>query len=372
MGRRPVQIELTADERAALEAYARRSNITYSVGVRARIVLMATEGLPARVISARLDCTRSVVNKWRARFVKDRLEGLYDAPRSGAPRSVTDEKIEQIIKLTLETAPPGATHWSTRSMAKRSGLGRQMVSEIWRAFGLKPHRTETFQLSKDPLFVDKVRDVVGLYMNPPANAMVLSVDEKSQVQALNRTQPVLPLGRGTVERRTPEYHRNGTTTLFAALDVATGKVIGECLPRHRAIEFVKFLRIIDRSTPKELDLHLILDNYATHKAPPVKAFLARHTRFHIHFIPTHSSWLNLVESLFGNLTEKQLKRGSHHSVDELKQAIVAFLDATNSSPKPFMWTKSADEILDNLARYCVDVLDKHAPPKRSRTTRTPH
>lgn len=372
IGRRPLKIELTDEERAALEAYARRSTVSYSVGVRARIVLMAAEGLPARIICERVDCTRSVVNKWRGRFMRDRLNGLYDAPRSGAPRTVSDEKIEQVIKLTLETKPDGATHWSTRSMAQRSGLGRQTVSEIWRAFGLKPHRTETFQLSTDPLFVDKVRDVVGLYMNPPENALVLSVDEKSQVQALNRTQPILPLGRGGVERRTPEYHRNGTTTLFAALDVKTGQVIGECLPRHRAVEFVKFLRTIDRSTDKNLDLHLIVDNYATHKAPPVQAFLARHPRFHLHFIPTHSSWLNLVESFFGVLTEKQLKRGSHHSVEELKQAISAFVDATNASPKPFVWTKSADEILDNLVRYCADVLDKHAPEKRARTSRTTH
>lgn len=356
IGRPPVRVELTDDERATLEAFARRTTVAYSVGVRARIVLLAAEGLPARVIGERLGCGRAVVNKWRSRFIADRLDGLYDAPRSGAPRTVTDERVEEVIQRTLETKPDGATHWSTRSMAKEMGLGRQTVSQIWRAFGLKPHRTETFQLSTDPLFVDKVRDVVGLYLNPPANALVLSVDEKSQVQALNRTQPILPFGRGQDERRTPEYHRNGTTTLFAALDVATGNVIGQCMKRHRAVEFVKFLRTIDRATDRSLELHLVLDNYATHKAPPVKAFLARHPRFHLHFIPTHSSWLNQVEALFGILTEKQLKRGSHHSVDELVRAIKEFLDAHNADPRPFVWTKSADEILDSLARFCGDVL----------------
>jgi transposase len=257
-------------------------------------------------------------------------------------------------------------------MAKEMGVGRQTVSQVWRAFGLKPHRTETFQLSTDPLFVDKVRDVVGLYLNPPANALVLSVDEKSQVQALNRTQPILPFGRGQNERRTPEYHRNGTTTLFAALDVATGNAIGQCMKRHRAVEFVKFLRTIDRATNRSLELHIVLDNYATHKAPPVKAFLARHPRFHLHFIPTHSSWLNQVEALFGILTEKQLKRGSHHSVDELVRAIQEFLDAHNADPRPFVWTKSADEILDNLARFCGDILGGRPDEKGSRTSRTPH
>lgn len=359
VGRPPVRVELTDDERAALEAYSRRTSAAYRVVLRARIVLLAAEGLPAREISERLGCTPAVVNKWRGRFRRMGLDGLYDAPRSGAPRTVSDDKVEEVVKLTLETKPAGATHWSTRAMAKRAGIGRQTVSEIWRAFGLKPHRTETFQLSSDPLFIDKVRDVVGLYLNPPENALVLSVDEKSHVQALNRTQPMLPLGRGDVERRTPEYHRNGTTTLFAALDVATGNVIGECMRRHRAIEFVKFLKVIDKSTDATLDLHLVLDNYATHKAPPVRAFLQRHPRFHLHFIPTHSSWLNQVEAMFGMLTEKQLKRGSHHSVDELVAAIRAFLDAHNADPAPFVWTKTADEILDNLARYCGAILDRH-------------
>lgn len=358
-GRPPVQIELTADEREQLESFARRTKIDYSIGLRARIILMAAEegGHPSRVISDRLGCAKHTVDKWRGRFRVNRMDGLYDAPRSGAPRTVTDEMIEEVVKLTLETKPDGASHWSTRLMAERVGLSRQKISEIWRAFGLKPHRAETFQLSTDPFFVDKVRDVVGLYMNPPDNALVLSVDEKSQIQALNRTQPVLPMRPGQLERRTPEYSRNGTTTLFAALDVVTGEVVGRMYPRHRAIEFVKFLRVLDRETDRALELHLILDNYATHKAPAVKAFLQRHPRFHLHFIPTHSSWLNLVESFFAVLTTRQIKRGSHHSVSELQAAIQEFLDAHNDQPKPFVWTKSADEILDNLTRFCGAVLE---------------
>jgi len=356
-GRPPVRLELTNEERSALEAYARRTTVAYSIGLRARIVLLAAEGLPAHEICSRLGCSRSIVSKWRNRFRDLRLDGLYDAPRTGAPRTVSDERVEEIVKLTLEAKPEGATHWSTRSMAKSAGVSRQTVSEVWRAFGLKPHRVETFQLSTDPLFIDKVRDVVGLYLNPPANAVVLSVDEKSQVQALNRTQPILPLGRGQLERHTPEYHRNGTTTLFAALDVATGNVIGECFPRHRAVDFVKFLRVIDRSTDKNLDLHLVLDNYATHKAPPVRAFLQRHPRFRLHFVPTHASWLNQVEAFFSILTERQLKRASHHSVADLIGAIHQFLDAHNEDPTPFVWTRTADQILDNLARYCGSVIE---------------
>lgn len=362
-GRPPVKIELTDEEREQLEAILRRRTAEVRMSQRAQIVLLASEGLPAHVIADRVGCTRAIVNKWRARFRDHRLGGLGDAPRSGAPRTVTDEKVEQVIALTLESKPKGATHWSTRQMAKEAGIGRQTVSQIWRAFGLKPHLAETFQLSTDPLFVDKVRDVVGLYLNPPDNALVLSVDEKSQIQALNRTQPVLPMRPGQLERGTPEYRRNGTTTLFAALDTVTGSVVAECLPRHRAVEFVKFLRLIDRSTDKTLDLHLVLDNYATHKAPAVMNFLKRHPRFHLHFIPTHSSWLNQVEAFFAILTERQIKRGSHYSVKELIAAIEAFLEAHNANPRPFVWTKTADEILDNLARYCGTVLDTHGAKK---------
>lgn len=363
LGRPPVKIELTGAERAELEAVIRRRTAEVRTSQRARIVLLASDGLAAHVIAERVGCTPAVVYKWRKRFEQFRMDGLGDAPRSGAPRTVTDEKVEEVIALTLESKPKGATHWSTRQMAMATGISRQTVSDIWRTFSLKPHLAETFQLSTDPLFVEKVRDVVGLYLNPPANALVLSVDEKSQIQALSRTQPVLPMRPGQIERGTPEYRRHGTTTLFAALDVATGNVIGECLPRHRAVEFVKFLRLIDRSTEKDLDLHLVLDNYATHKAPPVLSFLRRHPRFHLHFIPTHSSWLNQVEAFFAILTERQIKRGSHYSVKELEAAIQAFLDAHNEAPKPFVWTKTADEILDNLARYCGAVLDTHAPKK---------
>lgn len=359
VGRKPVEIELTDEERSELEGFSRRTTIDFSVGLRARIILLSATpgGLPSRTVAERLGCSTYTVDKWRTRFRKGGVDGLFDAPRSGAPRTITDEMVEEVVKLTLETKPDGASHWSTRQMAEKVGLSRQKVSEIWRAFGLKPHRSETFQISKDPFFVDKVRDVVGLYLSPPDNALVLSVDEKSQIQALNRTQPILPMRPGQLERRTPEYNRNGTTTLFAALDVATGAVIGSMFPRHRAVEFVKFLRVIDRSTPKDLDLHLILDNYATHKAPAVKAFLQRHPRFHLHFIPTHSSWMNQVEAFFSILTTRQLKRGSHHSVAELKAAIQEFLDAHNDAPKPFKWTKSADDILDNLARYCGAVIE---------------
>ena len=270
---------------------------------------------------------------------------------------MTDEKVEEVVRLTLETLPEGATHWSTRQMAKRARVSQSAVSRIWRAFGLKPHRAETFQLSRDPFFIEKLRDVVGLYLDPPDRALVLSVDEKSQIQALIRTQPVLPLRPGQLEGRTPEYSRNGTTSLFAALDVATGHVIGRCYRRHRTKEFVKFLRLIDRSVDPSLDLHLVLDNYATHKAPAVKAFLNRHPRFHLHFTPTHASWLNQVEGFFAILTNRQLRRGSHHSVAELERAIREFLDAHNKEPRPFRWTKTADEILDKLARYCGALLE---------------
>lgn len=253
-------------------------------------------------------------------------------------------------------------------MADRTGLSKDSIARIWRTFGLKPHRSETFQLSTDPFFVDKVRDVVGLYMNPPTNAVVLSADEKSQIQALNRTQPLLPMRPGQLERRTPEYQRNGTTTLFAALNVATGNVLGKCFPRHRAVEFVKFLRLIDRSVPKHLDVHLIVDNYATHKGAPAKAFLAKRPRFHLHFTPTHASWLNQVETFFSILTSRQLQRSSHHTVRQLEGAIYEFLEVHNDDPKPFVWTKSADEILNDLARYCGDVLDAHGPSGNSTRT----
>jgi transposase len=285
-----------------------------------------------------------------------RLDGLHDGPRPGAPRTIDDDKVEEVIVRTLESTPKGATHWSTRQMAKAVGISHDSVSRIWRAFGLKPHRSETFQLSADPLFVEKVRDVVGLYMRPPDNAVVLCVDEKSQVQALDRTQPVRPMQPGRTERRTPEYRRHGTTSLFAALDVATGNVIGKCFRRHRAVEFRKFLNLVDKEVPDDLDVHVIVDNYSTHKAPEIKPWLARHPRFHFHFIPTHSSWLNQVERWFGLLTDKQIKRGSHRSVPTLECAIYEFVEAHNEDSQPFKWVKTADEILAKIKRFCQRTL----------------
>lgn len=279
------------------------------------------------------------------------------------PRRISDERIEKIVVATLESKPAGATHWSTRQMAKHSGLSQSTIGRIWRTFGLKPHRADTHTLSTDPLFVEKVRDVVGLYMSPPENALVLSFDEKSQIQALNRTQPILPMKPGQIEKHTPDYERHGTTTLFAALNVATGNVIGKCYRRHRSLEFRKFLEHVDQVVPEDLFIHLILDNYATHKSPMIHRWLLKHPRFHLHFIPTHSSWLNLVERWFALLTERQIKRGAHTSVLQLETAIRKFMELSNQSPKPFVWTKSASEVLDNVARFALRQLQAHAPTK---------
>jgi transposase len=283
--------------------------------------------------------------------VAQRLDGLLDEPRPGAPRKITDDAVEAVITQTLETMPRGATHWSTRQMARQVGLSHATIGRIWRAFGLQPHRTEHFQLSKDPLLVEKVRDIVCLYMNPPDHALVLCVDEKSQIQALNRTQPLLPLRPGQAERRTHDYERHGTTTLFAALDVATGFVIGECHKRHRAIEFRNFLDTLDATVPADKDVHIILDNYGTHKAPTVKRWLDKRPRYHLHFTPTHGSWSNQIERWFGLLTERQSKRGAHCSLAELKRAIHEFLAAHNATPKPFVWTRTADDILASITRF---------------------
>jgi transposase len=362
-GRPTALIELTAEERAELKRYLRRGTIERRLAQRAHIVLLCAEGRTNQDVAEVVGVTPGTVGKWRKRFAEDRLDGLSDLDRPGGPRKITDELVEELVVRTLESTPKGETHWSTRAAAKVSGMSASSVGRIWRAFGLKPHRTETFQLSTDPHFIDKVRDVVGLYMDPPDNALVLCVDEKSQIQALNRTQPVLPLKRGQVERHTPEYQRNGTTTLFAALDVATGQVIGKCYSRHRAVEFKKFLAHIRRNVPEDLDVHIIVDNYSTHSAPRVKRWLARNPRFHIHFIPTHASWLNEVESWFSILTSKAIKRGSHTSVAQLKNAIETFLDAWNEHPTPFVWKKTADEILANVARYCVRTLDGREDPE---------
>ena len=358
-GRPTAEISLSDDEREVLRRYVRRGKTSQQLALRSRIVLECAKGQFNGQVASKLGVTPQTVGKWRARFAADRIDGLVDAPRPGTPRQIGDDKVEEVIVMTLETMPKGASRWSTREMAKKANISKDTVARIWRAFGLKPHRSETFQLSTDPDFVEKVRDVVGLYMDPPNNAVVLSVDEKSQIQALNRTQPLLPMRPGQLERRTPEYSRNGTSTLFAALDVATGGVIGKCFRRHRATEFLKFLKIIDKRVEPELDVHLIMDNYATHKTPAVMNWLTKHPRFHMHFIPTHSSWLNQVEGWFGILTEKQLKRGSHYSVRELEADIYEFLDAHNDSAAPFKWIKSADEILAKIARYCADTVKIH-------------
>lgn len=359
-GRPVTPVVLTADERHTLDSLAHRSRSAPQLARRARIIVACADGGATTRIARRLRVSATTVCKWRARFLQDRLDGLYDEPRPGAPRTVTDDQVEQVIVRTLETTPRGATHWSTRGMAKASGLSNATVSRIWRAFGLQPHRTETFKLSPDPLLVPKVRDIVGLYIDPPAHAVVLCVDEKSQIQALDRTAPLLPMRPGQAERRTHDYRRHGTTSLFAALDTKTGKVIAETHRRHRSTEFRKFLDRIDASVPPELNVHLVLDNYGTHKTPLIWAWLAKRPRFHVHFTPTYGSWLNLVERWFAELTTKQLRRGSHRSVRELERAITEFLDAHNDEPTPFVWTKSADDILASIARFAQRTTAAHA------------
>jgi transposase len=360
-GRPVAKIELSAEAAGILEGYAQRRKTAQALALRARIVLGCAAGLSNKAVAARERVTATTVGKWRRRFAERGLDGLHDKPRPGVPRKIDDAKVESVIVQTLESAPADATHWSTRSMARHSGISTSSVGRIWRAFGLQPHRLESFKLSSDPLFVDKVRDIVGLYLNPPDRALVLCVDEKSQIQALDRTQPMLPMRPGQVERRSHDYVRHGTTSLFAALDIATGRVIGRCYQRHRAVEFRRFLAAVEQAVPADLDVHLVLDNYATHKAPPVKAWLLRHPRYHLHFTPTSTSWLNQVERWFALLAEKQIKRGVHHSVQDLKTDIAAFIQAHNNDPKPFLWTKSADAILQTIARYCSDTLAVHVP-----------
>ena len=346
-------LNLSPYERERLAQWTRRPKTSQGLARRARIILLCVAGMSNTEVGAKLDVTKQIVGKWRSRFLEKRLDGLLDEPRPGAPRRVTDAQVEDVITKTLETTPRDSTHWSTRSMAATVGLSQTTIVKIWHAFGLQPHRSETFKLSKDPLFVEKVRDIVGLYLNPPDRALVLCVDEKSQIQALDRTQPLLPLRPGQVERRTHDYTRHGTTSLFAALDAKTGTVIGTCQKRHRAVEFRKFLNTIEASVPQDLDIHIILDNYGTHKTPAIHRWLLRHPRFHLHFTPTGASWMNLVERWFGILTEKQIRRGVHRSTDELVAAIMGFLDTTNKHPKPFIWTKTADQIFASIARFCL-------------------
>jgi transposase len=348
---------LSDDERTTLERWARRPKSAQALALRCRIVLSCATGASNSAVARDLGVGRGMVTKWRARFLTDRLEGLHDEPRPGAPRTIGDDDVKALIVNTLEQTPAEATHWSTRSMAKATGMSQSAVSRIWRAFGLKPHLVETFKLSPDPLFVDKVRDVVGLYINPPEGALVLCVDEKTQVQALDRTAPVLPLRPGLPERRTHDYVRGGTTNLYAALDVASGHVIADMTERHRAQEFRQFLNLINRNVPEDLDVHLVVDNVSTHKTPEIKRWLLRHPRFHLHFAPTYSSWINLIERWFAELTTKWLKRGTHRSTKELEAAIAGWIDHWNEDPKPFVWHKSADEILDTLAGYCERISD---------------
>jgi transposase len=355
---RPIPVlQLSREERDTLQRWVRRPTSAQALCLRARIVLACAQGRSNTQVAQQMHLSKPTVGKWRGRFVARRLAGLLDEPRPGAPRKIGDAEVERVLTLTLEKRPPDATHWSTRSMARRSGLSQSAVSRIWRAFALQPHRAETFQLSKDPLFIEKVRDIVGLYLNPPDKALVLCADEKTQIQALDRSQPLLPMRPGQAERRTHDYVRHGTTSLFAALEVKSGRVLGDLHARHRSVEFRKFLDRIDLAVPDALEVHLILDNYGTHKTPLIHRWLARHPRFHLHFTPTGASWLNLVERWFAALTEKQIRRGVHRSTRELEEAIRCYIEISNQHAKPFVWTKTADEILASVARFCKRISD---------------
>ena len=356
-GRPLPALELSPAEREELQRWERRRKTAQALALRARIILSCAQERSNGEVAQLLGVARPTVGKWRQRFVEQRSAGLLDAPRSGHPRTVSDDDVERMIVRTLESQPADATHWSTRSMATASGLSQSTVSRVWRAFGLQPHRTESFKLSTDPQFIAKVRDIVGLYLDPPDRALVLCVDEKSQIQALDRTQPLLPMRPGQAERHTHDYLRHGTTTLFAALDVRTGAVIGQLHRRHRSQEFLNFLKRIDAAVPASLEPHLVLDNYATHKTPTVQRWLLRHPRFHVHFTPTYSSWMNLVERWFALLTERQLRRGVFRSTEQLERTITRYLEQHNADPKPFIWTKTADDILQALAWTCQRTTD---------------
>ncbi|MGW3252276.1 IS630 family transposase [Streptomyces fungicidicus] len=356
-GRSKAELILSGAERSALEGWVRRRSTPQAWALRCRIILACATGASNKDVAAQLGSTPHAVGRWRKRFVEHRIAGLGDMPRPGAQRTVTDEQVAAVVKRTLESTPKNATHWSTRAMAQEMGLSQSTVSRIWRAFGLQPHRTETFKLSTDPYFVDKVHDVVGLYLDPPERALVFCGDEKSQIQALHRSQPVLPMMPGVLQRVTHDYLRAGTTTLFAALEVATGKVIGSLHRRHRAEEFKKFLIKLDQEIPADLDVHLVLDNYATHKTPAIKTWLVAHPRFHLHFTPTGSSWLNLVERWFAELTNKRIRRGVHKSVQAMEKDIRTWIATWNTDPKPYVWTKTADEILERLANYLNRIPD---------------
>ena len=347
------ELTVSAEDRATLERWTTRRKTAHGLAMRAEIVLRCSSGCSNSQVARDLRLTNTTVGKWRSRFIVHGVAGLLDEPRIGAPRRISDEQVDAVIVKTLESTPRTATHWSVRSMADATGMSRQAVHRIWKAFGLQPHRSDSFKLSTDPQLIEKVRDIVGLYLDPPERALVLCADEKSQIQALDRTQPTLPMRPGQAERRTHDYTRHGTTSLFAALDVATGKVIGELHRRHRSTEFRKFLDRIDAEVPHDLEVHLVLDNYGTHKTPLIQRWLLRHPRFHLHFTPTYSSWINQVERWFGQLTEKQLRRGSHRSRRALEDAIRLYLATHNADPKPFLWVKTADDILASIARFAL-------------------
>ncbi len=351
-GRPTVPLVVSLAERDYLERQVRRRRVARSMSERCRIILRCADGIQSKAVAVELGVHEHTVGKWRRRFLKDRVEGLLDEARPGRPRTIDDDQIAAVIERTLRSTPADATHWSIRSMASVTGFSHTTIRRIWTAFGLQPHRSETFKLSSDPLFVDKVRDIVGLYLSPPNRALVLSVDEKSQIQALDREQPVLPMMPGMPERRTHNYIRHGTTSLFAALDVASGFVIGKCYKRHRATEFLDFLKQIDAKVPPDLDIHIIMDNYATHKTDRVRSWLARRPHYHVHFTPTSASWINQVERWFAELTRKQLRRGVHTSINQLERDIRSFIQRHNENPKPYRWTKSADEILSSVKRFC--------------------
>src|ERR1700758_3178568 len=352
IGRPTKPLNVTPEEKEKLSMLARRPKSAQAMAMRARIVLGCSEGLSNGEVAKRLRITGATVCKWRERFRADRLEGLLDEPRPGAPRAIKDAHVEEVITKTLESMPVNSTHWSTRLMAQKTGLSQTAVVRIWRAFGLQPHRVENFKFSKDPQFVEKVRDIVGLYLDPPDRAIVLCVDEKSQVQALNRTQPILPLAPGVPAKQSHDYERHGVTSLFAALDVASGITISSCYRRHRHQEFLRFLNDIDANLPRGFEVHLVMDNYGTHKVQKVRNWFARHPRYHVHFTPTSASWLNLVERLFAEVTERCVRRGSHTRVPQLEKAMLDYLAKRNRNPKPFIWTADADLILGKVQRVC--------------------
>ncbi len=349
-GRPKTPLELTGEEREQLARWVRRAKSSQALALRCRIILACGEGLDNKTVAEQVGCSQNTVSKWRARFLEARLDGLTDDPRPGRPATVTASQVEDVVVATLESTPENATHWSRAKMADRTGLSASTIGRIWKAFGLKPHRTDGFKLSNDPLFVEKVYDIVGLYLDPPESAVVLSVDEKSQVQALSRSQPAFPMMPGMPEKRTHDYFRHGTTSLFAAMNVADGTVIASTHRRHRAVEFKKFLQKIDQQVPEHLDVHVVCDNYGTHKSPTVTTWLGKHPRFHMHFTPTYSSWINQVERLFAEVTRELLQRSDHRSVQALEKDLRDWVKAWNENPKPFIWTKTADQILESLGR----------------------